>query len=98
VKDRSGAEEADTGNDLSGDPTRVAVWSAVGGVADLGNVNESCVKSAAPTQMRMFVRKPAGLPAISRSRPIAPPSTVARRSLASTLRRNASIAALRLVD
>src|SRR6185312_9359578 len=55
---------------------------------------ESWVNSAAPTQIRMFVRSPAGLPASSRSSPIAPPSRVASSSLASTLSRNASASAL----
>src|SRR5919204_2278904 len=42
---------------------------------------ETSVSSAAPTQMRMFVRRPAGFPAISRSRPIAPPRSTASASL-----------------
>jgi len=51
------------------------------------------VNSAAPTQIRMFVRSPAGFPASSRSMPIAPPSSVASNNFPSTLSRNASMTA-----
>jgi hypothetical protein len=52
---------------------------------------DRCVNSAAPTQMRMIVRSPAGLPAISRSSPIAPPKIVASSSLKSRTRRRTSL-------
>src|SRR6266498_2863843 len=45
-----------------GSPRVAAMWS------------ESTVKNVAPVQMRMLVRRPAGLPESSRSRPIAPPT------------------------
>jgi hypothetical protein len=47
--------------------------------------------------MRIFVRNPAGLPAYSRSMPMAPPRRVASRSLARTLSRSASATASSVV-
>src|SRR6266705_506999 len=52
----------------AGSPRVAAMW------------RESTVKNVAPVQMRMLVRRPAGLPLSSRSRPIAPPNTTASRS------------------
>ena len=59
---------------------------------------ESCVNSAAPTQIRMFVRSPAGLFDSSRSMPIAPPRSVASSSLTRTVRRSADANAAKGVD
>src|SRR5436190_698481 len=53
---------------------------------------ERWVYSTDPTQIRMFVRSPAGLPPSSRSSPIAPPSSVARPSCNIKSRRKISIA------
>ena len=55
---------------------------------------ETSVSSVAPTQIRMFVRKPAGFPLISRSRPIAPPRMTARPSLRRRSRRSALISSV----
>src|SRR5262245_46939207 len=43
-------------------------------------VVEPVINNVEPTQIRMFVRRPAGLSRLSRSTPITPPSTAARNS------------------
>src|SRR5919198_808740 len=68
-------------------PTPVTICAATrvvsvpGGMAPplpLSIARDRCVYSTDPMQMRILVLRPAGLPPSSRSRPIAPPSTVAR--------------------
>ena len=56
-------------------PTPVRIWAAMrpGSPVPAPIWIERCVKVAAPMQMRMFVRRPAGLPFSSRSRPMIPP-------------------------
>src|ERR1051325_5905438 len=70
-------------------PTPVTIWAATRVVSVPGGIDpppadsiasDRWVYSTEPTQIRMLVRSPAGLPPISRSRPIAPPSSVARPS------------------
>src|ERR1051325_10513489 len=70
-------------------PTPGTIWAATRVVSVPGEIDpppadsiasDRWVYSTEPTQIRMLVRSPAGLPPISRSRPIAPPSSVARPS------------------
>src|SRR5437867_7037498 len=70
-------------------PTPVTIWPAtrVASVAPCTMESDSCVYSADPMQIRMLVRSPAGLPPSSRSRPMAPPSSVARPSCSMRSRR-----------
>src|SRR5258705_2016797 len=49
-------------------------------------------------QIRIFVRRPAGLPPSSRSRPIAPPSSVARPTWSISSRRNISTICLNILE
>ena len=74
-------------------PTPVTIWPAtrVASVAPWTIVNDSCVYSAEPMQIRMLVRRPAGLPPSSRSSPMAPPNSVARPSCSSSSSRKMSI-------
>src|ERR1039457_257987 len=51
---------------------------------------ERSMNNAEPTQMRMFVRRPAAFPAIWRSKPIAPPARMASSSFVMRSRRKAS--------
>src|SRR5690606_8962111 len=52
---------------------------------------ERSISSAEPRQMRMLVRRPAGFPRNSRSRPIAPPANAATISCAPRSRRRTPI-------
>src|SRR6266576_6573247 len=49
-------------------------------------------------QIRIFVRRPAGLPPSSRSRPIAPPSSVARPTWSISSSRNISTICLNILE
>src|SRR5258705_2232546 len=49
-------------------------------------------------QIRIFVRRPAGLPPSSRSRPIAPPRSVARPTWSISSRRNISTICLNILE
>ena len=70
-------------------PTPVMTLAAMrSGLAWPPMSSERCVNRAAPTQIRMLVRSPAGLPFISRSMPMAPPSTAASASCSSSSRRS----------
>jgi hypothetical protein len=75
----------------------VTIWAAMRPgsaaipVARAAMSSDRSVMIVAPTQMRMLVRSPAGLPESSRSSPIAPPSAVAIRSLVSRSSRRASV-------
>ena len=72
VEDGPRADEADAGEDLGRDAPGVAADHPPCG-------SESSVKRSAPMQMRMLVRRPAGLSFSSRSKPMAPPSTHGER-------------------
>src|SRR6267143_79756 len=60
--------------------------------------SERCVYSTEPMQMRMLVRSPAGLPPSSRSRPIAPPSRVARPTWSISSSRKSSTICLNTLE
>ena len=73
-EDAAGAEEADAGDDLRGNPRRIDGRRH----PSRRSRTPTVMYMAAPMQMRMFVRKPAGLFRSSRSRPtIAPQSAAA---------------------
>src|SRR5882762_593157 len=57
--------------------TRVVSVPGAIAPAALSIASERCVYRTEPTQIRMFVRSPAGLPPSSRSKPIAPPNRTA---------------------
>ena len=67
-------------------PTPARIWAATrpGSPLSAAMRMDSTVKSVAPMLMRMLVRRPAGFPFSSRSRPMAPPSTTARTSWTSS--------------
>src|ERR1041384_3023362 len=58
-------------------PTRGGLLPRAIAPAALSIASERCVYRTEPTQIRMFVRSPAGLPPSSRSKPIAPPNRTA---------------------
>src|SRR6266487_3655529 len=65
----------------------VSVPAGITPVLAVSIASERCVYSTDPMQIRMLVRSPAGLPPSSRSRPMAPPSSVARPSCSMRSRR-----------
>src|SRR5216117_182182 len=71
-------------------PVTICAAMRVGSAFPPASETDSLVYSTEPMQIRMFVRRPAGLPPSSRSRPIAPPNSVARLSCRNSSRRNIS--------
>src|SRR5438128_5407119 len=67
-------------------PTPARIWAATrpGSPRSAAMRTERSVNRVAPMLMRMLVRRPAGFPFSSRSRPMAPPSTTARTSWTSS--------------
>src|SRR2546427_2025741 len=69
----------------------VSVPAGIAPATALTRAGERCVYSTEPMQIKMLVLSPAGLPPSSRSRPIAPPSSVARPSCNIRSRRKISM-------
>src|SRR5437667_7296250 len=67
-------------------PTPARIWAATrpGSPLSAAMRMDRTVNRVAPMLMRMFVRRPAGFPFSSRSRPMAPPRTTARTSCMSS--------------
>src|SRR6266849_3569795 len=67
-------------------PTPARIWAATrpGSPLSAAMRTERTVNRVAPMLMRMLVRRPAGFPFSSRSRPMAPPSKTARTSWTSS--------------
>src|SRR5713101_5076409 len=72
-------------------PTPARIWAATrpGSPLSAAMRTERTVNRVAPMLMRMLVRRPAGFPFSSRSRPMAPPSKTARTSWTSNSSRSA---------
>src|SRR5438132_6344093 len=81
-------------------PTPVTICAAmrVGSAFPPASETDSLVYSTEPMQIRMFVRRPAGLPPSSRSRPIAPPNSVARPTWSISSRRKISTTCLNILE